>query len=150
MSTTAAKEVLSYCGSCKMDLMSTVVAKVETKIVKVQCKTCKKEHGFKQPKGVTEPGKKAPAVKAAKKSRVVDIDRTPPAKTITSHEEWTKLMSSSKDAKKVKYTPKARLQQGDVVEHPSFGDGFVMKIAFPNKAEILFETDLKVLIHSRE
>ncbi|MBI3542566.1 MAG: hypothetical protein HY075_04750, partial [Deltaproteobacteria bacterium] len=48
-----------------------------------------------------------------------------------------------------KYTAKAKLALGDVVQHPMFGDGVVMRIQHPDKAEIIFQNDVKLLIHSR-
>src|SRR5262245_2145312 len=67
ISTTAegvGKEILAYCTSCKMDLAHLVVAMKGDQAAKVECKTCKKTHAFKAPKGITEPAKKP-----AKKSR---------------------------------------------------------------------------------
>ena len=48
-------EALAYCTSCKMDLNHVIVAMKGDRIAKVQCLTCKKEHVYKAPKGVTEP-----------------------------------------------------------------------------------------------
>jgi len=58
-------------------------------------------------------------------------------------------MDAAKSARRIKYTPKSTLEVGNIVEHPSFGDGIVMKLLYPNKAEVIFRTDLKVMIHSR-
>jgi hypothetical protein len=145
----AATEVLAYCGSCKMDLAATVVAKVGAKIAKVQCKTCKKEHAYKAAKGVTEPGAEgaAPKKRASKKASAAEAAEA--ARTVSVEAEWKRLMAEATKANRVKYSPKAKLVLGDVVQHPSFGEGIVTRLQHPNKVEILFQTDLKLLIHSR-
>ena len=138
-------EILSYCGSCKMDLMAAIVAKDGAKVVKVQCKTCKKEHGYKAAKGVKEP-----SAKAVEKARVKKEAAAKVLEEQTKHveAEWRTLMEGAHKAPRVKYNIKKKLAIGEVVEHPKFGDGVVMKLCFPNKAEVIFRTDVKVLIHS--
>ena len=92
-STEVAKETLSYCTSCKMDLNHIVVAMKGDRIAKVQCLTCKKEHVYRAPKGITEPPK-------AKKSKKKSAEGG--EKTDTSIEaEWTKLMETHRDRKSV-------------------------------------------------
>jgi hypothetical protein len=141
----AESEVLAYCGTCKMDLMAVVVAKVGEKIAKVQCKTCKKERAYKAPKGITEPGAEPPAKAPGRKRAAA----TEAPKTVPVEAEWQRLMGESAGKARVKYSPKAKLNLGDVVDHPTFGEGVVMRISYPNKAEIIFKTDMKLLIHSR-
>lgn len=143
MADNTSSEVLAYCGSCKMDLTANVVAKVGSKIVKVQCRTCKKEHSYRPAKGVNDPNA-APPVKTKKPKAAAE------AKAAVSVEaEWNRLMKDAAAAARVTYSPKAKLNLGDVVKHPSFGEGIVTRIQHPDKAEILFQTDLKLLIHSR-
>lgn len=145
MASNTGSEVIAYCGSCKMDLAAMVVAKVGAKIAKVQCKTCKKERAYKAPKGVSDPAAPtAAATKANKKAADAQA-----AKAVTVQAEWERLMRDAAAAARVKYTPKAKLNLGDVVQHPTFGDGIVTRIQHPDKAEIIFKMDLKLLIHSR-
>lgn len=145
-----ADEVMAYCGSCKMDLMATVVARVGGKVAKVLCNTCKKERAYKAAKGVKEPGATAPAsAKTTRKKSTESAEEAAASKAVTIEVEWARLMDESTKSARVKYSPKAKLNLGDVVEHPSFGDGVVMRIQHPDKAEILFKGDVKLLIHSR-
>lgn len=134
-----AQEVLSYCTSCKIDLAHLIVSMKGDKIAKVECKTCKKTHAYKAPKGITEvaPKKK----RASKKSE----DGSPSATTIEA--EWAKLMASHKDAPFKTYAMKGKFVLGDKIKHTNFGDGIVGKLIYPNKIEVIFQTDIKVLIH---
>lgn len=134
--TAVGKETLAYCTSCKMDLNHVVVAMKGDRVAKVQCLTCKKEHAFKAPKGATEPKKKRG--KAAKEEE--------PASNLIEA-EWEKLMTTHKDAPTKAYNTKGNFSLGDKINHATFGQGIVGKIIYPNKIEVIFRSDVKVLIH---
>lgn len=136
------KEALAYCTTCKMDLNSVVVAMKGDRIAKVQCFTCKKEHAYKAPKGVTEPGKAKPKATRKKKTD----DGAPSASSIEA--EWEKLMAQQKDAPLKPYNTKGKFALGDKINHPNFGQGIVGKLIYPNKLEIIFRNDLKILIYA--
>lgn len=134
-----ADETISYCTSCKMDLNHVIVAMKGDKIAKVQCLTCKKEHAYRVPKGATEPQAKTPRAKKAESSD----------ETHSSVEaEWEKLMSAHREIPGKAYSTKSRFALGDKLSHPTFGDGIVGKLIYPNKLEVIFRTDVKILIHS--
>ena len=135
--TAVGKETIAYCTSCKMDLNSVIVAMKGDRIAKVQCFTCKKEHTYKAPKGATEPKKKRG--KAAK-------DAAPEGNPIEA--EWEKLMTTHKDAPTKSYNTKGQFALGDKINHTTFGAGMVGKLIYPNKIEVIFRTDVKVLIHA--
>ncbi len=130
-----AKEVLAYCTSCKMDLAHTVVSMKGDKLGKVECKTCKKTHVFKAPKGITDPPKEKKPRKAKEKANLVA-------------EEWEKLMDTHKDIMPKNYSMKTDFAIGDKINHPTFGTGLVNRLIYPNKIEVIFKEDLKVLIYS--
>ena len=135
-------ETLAYCTSCKMDLNNMIVAMKGDRIAKVQCQTCKKEHTYKAPKGITEPTAKPP--KAARKSKKKEAeDQGNPIEL-----EWEKLMTAHKETPLKPYTMKGQFALGDKIGHPTFGDGIVGKLIYPNKLEVIFRTDVKVLIHA--
>ena len=140
--TTVGKEALAYCTSCKMDLNHMIMALKGDKIAKVQCKTCKKDHAYKPPKGVTTPGEKP-----AKKTRATKKEKEAEAQTTSIQAEWEKLMITHKAAPSKTYAPKGHFILGDKIKHSTFGEGIVARLIYPNKLEILFEHDLKILIY---
>lgn len=136
-----ANETLAYCTSCKMDLNHVIVAMKGDRIAKVQCLTCKKEHVYRAPKGASEPQAKAPS--KAKKAAAEAED--------TNHSievEWEKLMSAHKELPLKPYSTKGKFGLGDKLNHPTFGDGIVGKLIYPNKLEVIFRHDVKILIYS--
>lgn len=144
MALKVAQETLAYCSQCKMDLGAVIVAMKGDQIVRVQCKTCKKERAYKAPKGVSDPGeipekKPSPTARGARTDTGERVDRSVGA-------EWKKTMAAHAQAPAVPYSAKAKFAVGDKIRHPTFGDGLVTKQIYPNKVEILFEMDVKVLI----
>ena len=135
-----AKESLAYCTSCKMDLNHVVVAMKGDRIAKVQCLTCKKEHVYRAPKGATQP----PA-KTTRSRKAAAEDPNSPSSIAA---EWEKLMAVHKDHPLKPYSMKGLFCLGDKLSHPTFGDGIVGKLIYPNKLEVIFRNDIKVLIHS--
>jgi hypothetical protein len=138
---TVGKEALSYCTSCKMDLNHTIVALKGDRIAKVHCLTCKKEHVYRAPKGITEPGQ---VVKKATRTRK---KKEEVAEAVSVEAEWEKLMAAHRESPLKPYSTKSSFLLGDKLSHPTFGDGIVGKLIYPNKLEVIFRTDVKVLIH---
>ena len=140
--TAVATETLAYCTSCKMDLNSMIVAMKGDRVAKVQCLTCKKEHTFKAPKGIDTPSNKA-ATKRASKKKAEEEEASHSIEV-----EWEKLMAMHKDIPGKSYATKGHFVLGDKISHPTFGDGIVGKLIYPNKLEVIFRNDLKVLIYA--
>ncbi len=137
-----AEEVLAYCSQCKMDLKATVIAMKGDQVLRVQCRTCRGERGFKAPKGVNDPKMAPPPKTTTRGARTASGER--PDHSVAA--EWRKEMTARKDRPLNSYNAKVQVNLGDRLLHPTFGEGIVMKQIHPNKAEILFEMDLKVLI----
>ncbi|TVQ96418.1 MAG: hypothetical protein EA398_15960 [Deltaproteobacteria bacterium] len=85
--------------------------------------------------------KAAPTVEGVPKSRLVN------QKTVA--EVWKKLGDRHADATPVPYTISTRLQVGDVLQHARFGVGYVIEIPGPTKAEVVFEDQVRKLVHNR-
>lgn len=130
-----AQESLAYCTSCKMDLNHVIVAMKGDKIVKVKCLTCEKTHAYRSPKGVKEP--KATKKRSAAKAVAVPVE-----------DEWQKLMDASKGSTAKVYTTKIALKLGERISHTTFGQGVVGKLIYPNKVEVVFQSNIKILIHA--
>lgn len=132
------KEVVSYCTKCKLNLAHIIVTmKNDNKSIgKVECKTCKATHAFKDPSQVkassTKP--KTGRKRAATKESVSDI--------------WMKALNDS-TAKSRAYSIKEKFEQGDIVDHPKFGPGIVEKLIDADKIQIIFRHEIKTLIHNK-
>lgn len=129
-----------------MDLNHTVVAMKGDKIAKVQCRTCKKEHSYKAPKGVSEPETEAKKHARAEAAATRKAERNA-AGGSSVEVEWRKLMTAHQATPFKTYSAKTAFAIGDKIKHPTFGEGMITKLIHPNKIEVIFMRDIKILIH---
>ena len=118
-----------------MILAHTIEAMVGEKPARVQCNTCKSQHGYK-PNAPKE---------ASGKTRSTEPGK--PAKGRASRYETLLKGKNASSAKP--YTTSDEYEQGDVVAHPTFGVGAVVALRDATKIEVLFDSGLKVLVHRR-
>jgi hypothetical protein len=140
------KEVVCYCTRCKMDLGHTIMAMIKGVPARVVCRTCKSEHNYKPKRGVSEPGGpesiRRSLVGGTRAPREKIVEKTVPVEV-----EWMRQINASTKPKR-EYAANEPFGTGDRLVHPTFGEGIVQKLLYPNKIEVLFKMDLKTLIHS--
>ena len=139
------KEVLSNCSKCKLILAHIIVTMKDTKTAdKVQCKTCKATHSFKDPSAKKTKTSVDKVIKSAKaKSRSGGRKSTE-----TVAELWNKAIGKNSTDSKT-YTIKGSFITGDIIDHPTFGQGVVEKLIDNNKIEVLFQDDYRTLMHKK-
>jgi hypothetical protein len=99
MSHLIAKEIVSFCTSCKRDLMHVIEAVDGDKIVRVHCKTCKRQHAYRPPReSEAQGGLKKPGPSPKKR------------KTASLFDEWEKIMEATKDFPAKAYDVHERFQ----------------------------------------
>ena len=131
-------EVDSWCTKCEMNLAHTIHAVVDAKPVKVECNTCHAVHKYRSPPGA-KPVKTIANRPAAARS-------TASEKRTVSFEE---LLRERDLASATRYSPKTSYKVDQVIEHPTFGLGFVSAVRDAQKIEVTFRTDVKVLVHGK-
>lgn len=105
---TVGKDVLSYCGKCKLNLGHTIVAMKDSKhIAKVKCNTCLTIHAFKDP---------TQAKQNKTRTRKTSVS---PSKVISVSDLWMEKMSSTKK-KSTPYTIAGNFHEGDIIDHTKF------------------------------
>lgn len=120
--------VRSLCTRCKKATRHVVVSLVGGEPARVQCTTCEGVHNYRDPAG----REKAPAAKGA-----------PPLRT--SEEEWLAQMKGRDPKQAIPYGEATHPRTGDLVEHPTFGYGYVLKVLPPNKVEVHFRQGVRLL-----
>jgi len=126
------KEVLAFCGKCKLERTHTIAAMdADGTVRKVTCSMCGSNHNYRQ---------KAPA--AAKSGRTGKAN----GKATRSKEH----AAFSPDPKRPvrAYNMDTSFSTGDVINHPKFGLGSVELTRPPNKIEVRFQEGKKVLLHN--
>lgn len=131
----AGKEVLSFCTKCKLNLAHIIASMKDHKTIgKVVCNTCKSTHAYK-----STAVKKKTSVSNIVKKRVNESERIVNV--------WESAMKKN-DTKHFPYSTKTKFQMGDVIDHPKFGPGVVDRVFDSNKMEVIFQQDVKTLVHN--
>jgi hypothetical protein len=134
-----AKDVISYCTSCKRNLVHVIVALNGEKIARVLCRSCKKEHAYHPSKGVKEASTKK---RTSKTSPVKKAEKTLKA--------WQTALEKCNSLPGKVYSLTGLFDDGDKIDHGTFGMGVVNKLIKPNKMEVLFEEGTKILIRGSD
>ncbi|MDD4976620.1 MAG: hypothetical protein PHY93_19850 [Bacteriovorax sp.] len=138
------KEVLSHCSKCKLILAHIIVTMKDSKTPdKVLCKTCKATHTFKDPGATKTKTSVNKVIKSAKAKRPGSRKSTE-----TVAELWTKAIGRNTAGPK-SYSIKGSFITGDIIDHPTFGQGVVEKLIDDNKIEVLFQDDYRTLMHKK-
>jgi hypothetical protein len=130
------KEILSYCNKCKATLAHIIVTMKGKGAGKCTCKTCDATHAFKDPAKANATKKSAPRKKKKK------VDERPLA------EIWADAIKSATVAAQA-YSTKTNFNKGDLIDHPTFGQGFVERTFDGSKIEVIFEMEIKTLVHNK-
>ncbi|MDB9787075.1 hypothetical protein OAB57_03135 [Bacteriovoracaceae bacterium] len=130
-----AKDVVSYCGKCKLRLAHIIVTLKDAQTIhKVKCKTCQGVHAFKE-EATTKSGV-AKVLKNARKGR----------KAQDAVETWEQKVKKSDP---IKYTIRGDFKSEDVIDHSKFGLGSVEQVVDGNKIEVSFRDGSRILVHNK-
>lgn len=135
------QEIVCLCTSCKLELRHVIVAHKSGNsgpVAKVKCNTCMKIHAYRN-----TPQEKSGGVIRAKK----EVKPREKAQIIPVEVEWREQLRSLEGKPSKAYAPTMEFQVGDVIDHPTFGAGVVKSLKDSNKFEVLFQRDVKTLVH---
>lgn len=147
-------EVDSYCTKCKMDLLHRVVAMLEAQPKRVECQTCHSQHNYRKPKGAASKSKvtsKAPKRKGAAVSAKASTER---ARRATKGQlelmaQWEGRVTGKGKGDFVKYSVKHAFEVDQLVDHSTFGQGYVSEVHQDRKISVVFRDGEKILAHAR-
>ena len=128
-------EIDAYCSRCKTDTPHTVLTKYEDEIRSVQCTTCNATHAFRPPRGEEEDDIPEPISVRRRQS----LQKLP----------WRDAMAGLDVDASRPYSPKENYTEGQVLEHPSFGLGYVSELMSDTKLEAIFQDGRRILVYNR-
>lgn len=134
--TPVAKDVVTMCTRCKMELSHVVLSHNREGIInKVKCHTCGSEHKYRieKPKKSRKTPKKADKSKRTKKRTKNNYDA---------------LIEKFHKKDPVPYSMSGSFQEDDVVDHKSFGIGVVTDVSTQNM-EVIFPEGPRFLVCNR-
>lgn len=127
-------EVDSFCSKCDLVLAHTIHAMVGPRPVRVECNTCHNVHAYRPPDRAAAAKKRKPTKSRERKGVALSFDEILRGKNLSLA---------------VKYTPRTTFAIDQVMEHPTFGVGYVTEVKDGGKVEVVFRSDTKVLVHAR-
>ena len=135
------KEVLSQCNKCKLTLAHLIVTMKNPKTIgKVECKTCKATHAYKDPSKVKSRNVKGKTTRKTSKKKLNEASIS---------DVWMEAVNKSQ-SKSQKYSIKTAFCLGDIIDHPKFGPGVIDKLVDSDKIQVIFRHEIKMLIHNKK
>jgi hypothetical protein len=150
----AGAEIDAWCTKCRMDLLHRVIAMHGDKIERVECRTCGGHHAYRRPKSA--PAERAgagarsaagpssarrPATSSAKAAAAAEAERS---RTVT----WEKAVAGRAYTDFRPYRPTETFEQGELLRHAKFGDGYVARVVDRQKVEVMFRDGPRTLAQS--
>jgi hypothetical protein len=118
-----------------------VLYEVSGVIARVKCKTCGAEHKYRGAK--SRERKAAPASDRSRRTGTKAAEESRQAEAVETQRWLQRYEELGQDAKIIPYRMTDRYQRGDIIDHPSFGIGFVEKILENQRMDVLFKGSLK-------
>ncbi len=144
--------ITTRCRRCDDVTGHVVMLVLDGAIAKVECKACGSVHKYYAPKAVkTKPASSTVRHVRAGQARETATDlggrkTASRSKTATKIESaWQEAMVRHVADTPIPYSMKTPITAGMFIEHPSFGRGEVISAIKPDKAEILFQSGVKLL-----
>lgn len=129
-------DILAYCGKCKQEIAHVIVAMVDRRPARVQCKTCHSPHAYRL------------NTSAVKKTRNrVTGELAPKKVTVRNADYWQTKINEKKNAPMLAYKPTQTFKKGDLVQHAKFGLGLVEEVKIDRKILVLFRDEERTLVH---
>lgn len=159
MTVKAGDRIESKCMRCNDVTGHIIVAEVNGEIVKVQCCACGSTHKYRPigklqssqsseaavyrvPAGKSRSSAKPEAPKASPAGER-SVSAAAARKMQASEGAWREAIESPSAPEAKAYNINMELRRGDVVNHPTFGMGYVKEVTPPNKAVILFRDGIR-------
>lgn len=129
----AGSEIEAYCTKCRLVLAHTIVSMVGTKPKRVQCNTCEGEHNYR-------------AKKPATKTTVAKKEKKAKSTSKKSRQSWDEVMKEAADKPHKQYSMSGSFDEGDWIEHRTFGLGCIQTFVAPNKITVRFADSTRMLV----
>lgn len=126
-------EILHTCSRCNLELWHTVLAMIGSDPARVRCNTCKSERNYRKakPKSTGSSGSKTTARQR---------------KTTSDPDFYRQKLQENIMKSPIDYRIDKSFEENDVVLHKKFGKGVVLKTIPPDRAEIIFQDQTRVLV----
>jgi hypothetical protein len=137
-----AKSFYAFCKKCDADRYHVVLAHTSASSAKIKCEICGSQKTYTLPKAQTRTGKPLTGAAAKKREQTLSSRKS-------SHRNEYEMLMSNEGAPTASYSMKGKFEKNTKLDHPKFGIGFI-KDAMTDKIEVIFEDEVRTLIHNRQ
>ncbi|AFY00995.1 hypothetical protein [Bdellovibrio bacteriovorus] len=137
-----AKSFFAFCKKCDADRYHVVLAHTTATSAKIKCEICGSQKTYSLPKAQTKTGKPLTGAAAKKREQTMSSRKS-------SHRNEYEMLMSNDAAATATYNMKGKFEKNTKLQHPKFGLGFI-KDALTDKIEVVFEDEVRTLIHNRQ
>jgi hypothetical protein len=134
---TVGQTIEAYCGKCEVVAAHTITKVSSARISRVECDTCKDSHAYRKSHPKASGGATSDAQKAATARR----------KANKAEVAFESAMEHVDKTSAQPYGFSTQFSSDDIIDHPAFGLGRVVRTLAGNKIEVIFKDSSKVLVH---
>jgi hypothetical protein len=138
------KSFYTLCKKCDTDRYHTVLALPTETSAKLKCEVCGSAKTWRVPKAIDPNKPKAGPRGAALKAK----DRAKATRDAAHLAQYEEMQKELEDEPELPYSMKTAFQKDTKVKHPTFGLGFI-RVAHPEKIEVVFPDEVRSLVHNR-
>lgn len=160
---TAGDRIETRCSRCDDVTGHVIVAMVGGEVVKVECRACGSVHKFRPATKPARAKAQAPAVRhvragssrteavalsrseAARKAAVTRAATRAAQEAQATEVAWKVAMSRQGEMDGTPYNMNGVFTVGEIISHPTFGQGEVRTVIRPDKMEVLFQDGMRTL-----
>src|SRR3954454_422876 len=149
-------EIDAWCTKCRMDLLHRIIAMNGDKVARVECRTCKGDHNYWKPKnGPVDAKTRTGAARAngtgSPRTPSLSPRRAAAADAERNREQtWSKAVLGQPVTAFKAYRPALAFEEGQLVRHSKFGDGYIVRVIDRQKVEVMFKDGPRTLAQSLE
>lgn len=136
-----AKSLFTFCKKCDADRYHVVLAHTSSTSAKIKCEICSSTKAYSLPKAQTKTGKPLTGAAAKKREQSLNARKS-------SHKHEYEMLMENCAGEAVNYNMKAKFSKNSKLQHPKFGLG-IIKEALGDKIEVVFEDEVRTLVHNR-
>lgn len=136
-----AKSIFAFCKKCDADRYHVVLAHTSASSASIQCEICKSKKTYSLPKAQTRTGKPLTGAAAKKREQTMNARKS-------SHRNEYEMLMENNSAPTATYNMREKFSSNTKLNHPKFGMGFI-KEALSDKIEVVFEDEVRTLVHNR-
>lgn len=135
------KSFYTLCKKCETDRYHTVLALPTPESAKIKCEVCGSQRTWKK----TAPKKASAGPRGAAAKAKANAEA---ARNAAHSAEFDSLSKSLESSPETSYNMKTKFDKDTKIKHPKFGVGYI-RLVQPEKIEVVFQDEVRSLVHNR-